>query len=253
MGQSNKTINYKYEPRKNTTKSGVYVVDIIHNKIRYKYTYSIAKYGEEAARELASIMADLLTKALIEQSIDIESVSKINNLYKEFDDYVEIYSMCASTNKMHTILVDKEDFDKVKGYYWSLFNANKKFNNIYATTTKDGKAYRLSHLVLGLTNGNNLVRYKNGNQLDNRKSNLIVCAYNNKTNDGITMTTSPSKSSLVGRIRIVNNSFQVNYCIDQESNTWDTKVFDISDYDSMEDAYKQAKLFRNSFDKSKNM
>lgn len=246
MARTTKEITYKYEARTNASKSDAYVVDAIVNKVRYKYTYSTTKYGDEIAKELASKMADLLNAALIEKTIDINSVSKINNLYKEFDDYIEIYTLCASTKKLHTILIDKEDYDKVKDYYWSLFNANKKFKNLYATTTKDGKSYRMSHIVLGLNPGNHIVRYKNGNQLDNRKENLIVSSYNPKNSKGTSMST-PSNSDNIGRIRIVDNSFQINYCIDEETNTWETKIFNIEDYDTMEDAYKAAKIFRKNF------
>ena len=119
MARTTKEITYKYEARTNASKSDAYVVDAIVNKVRYKYTYSTTKYGDEIAKELASKMADLLNAALIEKTIDINSVSKINNLYKEFDDYIEIYTLCASTKKLHTILIDKEDYSKVKDYYWS--------------------------------------------------------------------------------------------------------------------------------------
>ena len=104
----------------------------------------------------------------------------------------------------------------------------------------------MSHIVLGLNPGNHIVRYKNGNQLDNRKENLIVSSYNPKNSKGTSMST-PSNSDNIGRIRIVDNSFQINYCIDEETNTWETKIFKIEDYDTMEDAYKAAKIFRKNF------
>ena len=246
MARTPKEITYKFESRSNTNKSDVYLVDVIFNKVRYKYTYSTTKYGTEVAEELAKKMAELLTAALIDESIDISSVSKINNLYKEFEDRVEIYTLCAATKELHTIIVDKDDYPKVKEYYWSLFNANKNFNNLYATTTKGGTTYRMSHIVLGLKPGSHIVRYRNGNQLDNRKENLMVCSYNPKKNDGVSMSTSVN-SELVGRVRIVGNTFRLNYCTDQDNNIWETAIFDISDYSCMEAAYRAAKAFRKNY------
>ena len=244
MSNSNNRVNYRYEERRGSNKNNVYLVDCIYNKKRYKYTYSIGKYGEENARALASKMADLLTNAIYDKTVDIETITKINNVYEEKDDYIELYSLEYSTSEMHTIIIDKEDYDKIKEYYWGVTNSNKKFDNKYAVTTKNKRSLRLSHIILGLNEvKKHAVRYKNGNTLDNRKCNLEVvdCCY-----DGTPMSTDTSKTYEVGRIRIDKNAFTLNYLIDKENFIYETKRFEISDYNNMEEAYEAIKKFKKS-------
>ena len=244
MSNSNNKVNYRYEERSGSNKNNVYLVDCIYNKKRYKYTYSTGKYGVENAKKLASKMADLLTNAIYDKSIDIESIKKINNLYEEKDDYIEIYSLESSTGEMHTIIIDKEDFERIRDFYWGISNSNKKFDNRYAVTTKDKRSLRLSHVILGLNEVRKYaVRYKNGNTLDNRKCNLEVvdCCYT-----GIPMTTDTNKTYEVGRIRIDKNAFTINYLVDKENFIYETKRFEISDYKDMEEAYEAVKNFKKT-------
>lgn len=249
MSNSENRVNYRYEERSGSNKSNVYLVDCIHNKKRYKYTYSIGKYGKENAEKLASQMADLLTHAIYDKTVDIDSIKKINNLYKEHENHIEIYSLENSTGDLHIIKIDKDDFDKIRDFYWGVYNANKKFNNKYAVTTKDKRTIRMAHIVLGLNEvKKHAVRYKNGDTLDNRKENLEVvdCCY-----DGTAMSTDTTKTYEVGRIRIDENAFTINYLADKENFTYETKRFELNDYESMEEAYEAVKTFKKQVMKEK--
>ena len=65
MARTTKEITYKYEARTNASKSDAYVVDAIVNKVRYKYTYSTTKYGDEIAKELGSTTEEAITATTV--------------------------------------------------------------------------------------------------------------------------------------------------------------------------------------------
>ncbi len=237
-----KDITYKLETyNDNKLKSNIYTVDIVHKGKRYKYTYSLKKYGIYAEK-LANMMATLLNEAINSGTIDLDTIKKIKNYYEVEGDSVRIHTRCAANDEMKVIIVDKEDFNAIKDYYWSASNTNHNFNNVYAVATVDGKQIRMSHLLLGCK-GTNTVRYKNGNPLDNRRENMVLADYSPRYSKGITMGAVASKSN-IGRIRAVGNSFLVKYL---ENDEWLVKEFKLSDYKNMEEAYKQAKIFRKTF------
>ncbi len=62
-------------------------------------------------------------------------------------------------------LVDKEDYEKVMEFKWSL-------NGGYAVGRFNNKKQNMSHLILNKPTGNNIIDHKNQDRLDNRKNNL---------------------------------------------------------------------------------
>jgi len=93
-----------------------------------------------------------------------------------------------------TIIIDDEDFEKVKGYTWVL-NFRKNRNVFYAERTrtkdKDKKNFRMHRLIMDCPEGMT-VDHINRNTLDNRKENLRICSNkenvrnSKKRKDGIT-------------------------------------------------------------------
>ena len=97
----------------------------------------------------------------------------------------------------HTIIIDTEDWDKVKEHYWSLVS-NHRVLYVQASilhpeggwkTPADGRRRRrrtslqLHHLILGKPQKGMVTDHINHNGLDNRKENLRFATYaQNKSN-----------------------------------------------------------------------
>lgn len=231
-------VSYKFVNREEG-RSNAYVIDIIYKKCRYKYSYSIDKYTDAYAKLLIERMQTLLQEKIDNKSLNKEGLDKINNWYEKRDDCIAIFTYNSKEDKMEEILIDEEDYDKIKAYYWGAYKCNTKLDNVYALSTLNGKTLRLSHVILGLSNVN--VRYKNGNTLDNRKSNLVVSS---KISDDLSIGSLKNIES-VGNIRVKGNSFLLNYR--DENDMWCEKEFNILDYADMQEAYMAAREFRNSF------
>lgn len=77
-------------------------------------------------------------------------------------------------NNKDFLIFDKEDIVFINSYKWRV---SKKLK--YVKTTIKNKTYLLHRLLLNLKE-NQIVDHKNGNPLDNRRSNLRIC--NNSQN-----------------------------------------------------------------------
>lgn len=79
-------------------------------------------------------------------------------------------------SKGEVILVDDEDFDELSKYSWSIHKSGMPQR---AGEFRDGKAapIKMNRQLMGLVTGDGLAaRYRDGNTLDNRRSNLYVTA-----------------------------------------------------------------------------
>lgn len=92
----------------------------------------------------------------------------MKNSYKFRNDYIVIYANCKGETM--EILIDKDDFDKVNQFSgtWSV---KKDGNTYYAMIGKE--QIRMHRFIMNY-NGNKVIDHKNGNGLDNRKSNLRI-------------------------------------------------------------------------------
>jgi hypothetical protein len=91
-----------------------------------------------------------------------------DNEYLIFEDHAEIIVPGTDGNEHHA-LIDLEDIDKCKGYYW-------RFHESVGIRCKK----TLLHRLLTNCEGKEVI-HKNGNKLDNRKENLIVLTHSEKT------------------------------------------------------------------------
>lgn len=68
-------------------------------------------------------------------------------------------------------IINIDDFEKIKPYKWHV-DVNKYCKNIYA---RNNNKVRMHRLIMGITNPAILVDHKDGNGLNNRRSNLRIC------------------------------------------------------------------------------
>ena len=99
-----------------------------------------------------------------------------------------------------SIIVDTEDLSFLKQYEWSVYDR-------YAETYRDNKTIRLHRLLLNVTDSSVHVDHKNGNPLDNRKSNIRVCnRYQNQQNR---KTNVNNKLGAKGVVRLSSGHYRV--------------------------------------------
>lgn len=85
------------------------------------------------------------------------------------------------------VLIDTEDWNKIKQYHWYV-GFDKKGNNFYILTEIKGKNIRLHRFIFDLINSKRKVDHRNHITTDNRKANLRKCndfesAQNRKSRD----------------------------------------------------------------------
>ena len=93
------------------------------------------------------------------------------NLFINKGDYYEVV-----TSNGEIILIDSDDFEKVKRYTWCIGKTG------YPVANTGKKVVKLHRYILNLSDSKDIRDHINGNPLDNRKSNLRKCtvADNNK-------------------------------------------------------------------------
>lgn len=97
--------------------------------------------------------------------------AKYVNIYKEKDDYYELH-ITDEKDVDVCILLDKEDVDKVKTYFWSFSYTDVNKTSI-SVRTYIGKKYTTMKSVIMNDYINDIVPL-NRNQCDFRKSNLYI-------------------------------------------------------------------------------
>lgn len=136
--------------------------------------------------------------------------------------------ICFNTNRTWCCYLDKEDYEKVKPYFWSSNNKG------YITARGENKEPIMMHrYLMGLNHGDDrVVDHINGLVFDNRKTNLRICSHSQN------MRNCKPRKSKTG-IRGVT--------IDPKSNKWmayitlNKKFKNLGYYDSLEDAIEARK------------
>lgn len=74
----------------------------------------------------------------------------------------------------YVALVDDEDYKRVSKYKWCLVDQRKK-GRVYAKGYAAGKIVLMHRIILGVTDSAMKVDHKDGNGLNNQRSNLRIC------------------------------------------------------------------------------
>ena len=133
-----------------------------------------------------------------------------------------------STVEAKYSIVDDRDFLAVSEYRWFQL----KRNTTYAYTTIDGKRMALHRFIMGLTaDDKRMVHHKDGNGLNNRRSNLVVCdkLYNSQSIRCINSTLSKGGSiqkltygrmPYLAYITINKKRYQKQFITEEEAKKW---------------------------------
>lgn len=98
-------------------------------------------------------------------SIKCNIKSRNKNEYVTNGDVTYVY-----TNKREKILIDTEDIEKLKNHFWSV--ADTGYACTYSNKKNLSGKYLMHHYILGKPKNGLVTDHKNGNKIDNRKSNL---------------------------------------------------------------------------------
>lgn len=157
----------------------------------WKACYSITRYGKYAEQ-----LAELSFK----------TGERYKNIYIEHDSY---YTIKILSNKYgeHDVLFDKEDYENVSKYAWSLLHTS---SGIYIDTSIaddiKGRYHVQLHRLVMCASPTDIVDHRNRDRFDNRKSNLrITTSSINNRNQSVRKT---SKTGFTG-VTIEYNSYAV--------------------------------------------
>lgn len=101
-----------------------------------------------------------------------DSHSKHNKFIKNRKSYN------VSDEKGNKFLIDLEDKDKIKNYYWTTRKSSTAFSaydKVAFKKTKISSYIPLWRVILNDKNKSHTIKFKNGNKADYRKANLEVC------------------------------------------------------------------------------
>lgn len=133
----------------------------------------------------------------------LERTQKDPNEIVIYDDYAEIVLYNKNNIEVGRAIIDLEDINKVKDYKWHLNSVGYVYNN------KVG----LLHRFLMNPSNDKVIDHKNGNPLDNRKSNLRICSIQQNN-----MNVPKQKGDTTSQFKGVcfnkqNKKWQVQICI----------------------------------------
>lgn len=111
---------------------------------------------------------------LEEHRKNIGNISRKDNIY----DMDGEYGICFTEDREEFFIFDKEDYNKIKDYYWSFTN------NYFRCISINGVS--VHRMIMEASNRWDIVDHINQNTKDNRKSNLRICTQsNNLMNRGL--------------------------------------------------------------------
>ena len=154
---------------------------------------------------------------------EVGKANKKYNTYKFIDNVGYGY-----TSKNEIFIFDKEDYDKIKNYCWSITH-NKKGGYVMAYDSNLKKKIMLHRLIINCP-PNMMVDHINHNKADNRKENLRLC--NNQQN------------SMNHKISKRNTSGYTGVHWSNKSQKWESTLFEngnhhyLGRYDDIEEAVR---------------
>lgn len=146
---------------------------------------------------------------------EYESRSK----FEQTDEYCKV-----TTSRGAEILVDAEDYEKVKQHSWCISKTGYPVARM-----DDGRVVKLTRFLLNVTNPKLVVDHINGDPFDNRKVNLRICT--NAENARNCKLSKNNKSGYVGVFQTPKGRWWARIMINRKEKRLGT-------FDTMEEAIK---------------
>ena len=214
---------------KEKLKSGRYKYIVRFKSDGPRWSYSDYKYGDRAKE-----LADLAFK----------DKTHYGNLFKKFDNYVELYLWYKPENKFLIAYLDLDDFEKYKYDYWSIHKGRQTYylkRDEGTAGSKKRKRIFIHNIIAQIKNSEeNVIDHINGNGLDNRKCNLreIKAELNSKN-----ITIARGNVPIVGiNYQEDKKLFSSTYSLDGKNKS---KVFPITNNRTAKEALIAACKYRN--------
>ena len=148
-----------------------------------------------------------------------------------------------SKGENYTVIIDEEDFNRVSKHTWCI-NHKKNSNLKYCLTIiyDNGKktGMQLHRFIMGLNFGDKrIINHKNGNGLDNRKSNLEICdnCYNsqsincvNRNFGSITTKKDGRSKKYQAEVNINKKRYQEYFYTREDAETWLDDMKEFAEY-----------------------
>lgn len=236
-------------------------MSVYYSKSKNNYTFEAKKDGKRVIMtfalskydKYAKLMAEYAEKTFNETGIAI----KLQNWFEEDEDKI-ILKVYNKKIKPHyfDVFIDKEDFDKIKDYYWSIkegtttnYVATEKGNS----ETKSKHQYLMHRMIMGVLDEkyrNMDVDHFDHNGLNNMKSNLtIVTKRENELNKSDNI--SQCKTGVLGVHKTSDGKYYRATWSEYVGNQ-KVKSFKITDYESEEQAFQEAVDYRKLKEKEFN-
>ena len=125
------------------------------------------------------------------------------------------------------VLVDNEDYEMISKHNWSISHRNYVTRNIFTPMVKGKRKHWkvYMHRQIMKVNGESIIDHINGNELDNRKTNLRICtqrenSYNSKISKNNTsgfkgVTWRKSRKKWVAQIMYKRKGYGLGYFTDK--------------------------------------
>jgi len=130
------------------------------------------------------------------------------------------------TIKEEIILIDREDYEKTRHFYWSLNSQG------YPISVINGKHKRLHLFLIDKPQGM-VIDHINGNKLDNRKCNLRICT--SKQNAMNTKVAKSNELGILGVSKTKHGRYRARIMVNR-------KEINLGHYEKIEDAIEARRL-----------
>ena len=171
---------------------------------------------------------------------------RLKNFIEEHDSYIILYTYSKTQDKYYNVLLDKDDFDKIKDIHWHVTKDIHGCEYYAEGKAKGNKSVKMHRLIMNVTDPEIKVDHRKGNGLDNRRSNLrVVTSKENSQNR--THLNSNNKTNTTG-VHLCDDGFYATW---RENGINCHKYFSINKY-GYEKAKELATEYREKMVKKNN-